>query len=268
MQDGSRLLPHSVHGLLSPSLLSPTGTISALTYFYSVHLLFSYYTSLLFFSAFLVLALLSTCSCFVLLLLLLWSYCCNQSLTLCIRDASLCPDICSFFTLHLIRTRLNLKKCELWNLWDFWWKNSQAHNMHLQIASCLMIFSLSSFLIWKPCKGVLCFITFSYACFFPLLPFLLATFAKSAHIDFFSSCPSLATTASQTEVKLLDFCALLFFTLSYTRLRFSPSAHFLFSPFLRRVLYRSLTAQLFVFALTADLWLFFPLWTHLYMRSF
>ncbi|KAI5096420.1 dachshund-like 2, partial [Silurus meridionalis] len=29
MQDGSRLLPHSVHGLLSPSLLSPTGLTAA-----------------------------------------------------------------------------------------------------------------------------------------------------------------------------------------------------------------------------------------------
>lgn len=46
MQDGSRLLPHSVHGLLSPSLLSPTGTITALcvySYFiYSFLFLFPY----------------------------------------------------------------------------------------------------------------------------------------------------------------------------------------------------------------------------------
>lgn len=39
MQDGSRLLPHSVHGLLSPSLLSPTGTSCSLLFFISLTVL-------------------------------------------------------------------------------------------------------------------------------------------------------------------------------------------------------------------------------------
>lgn len=267
LQDGSRLLPHSVHGLLSPSLLSPTGTtcslhllisLTCLTFLLSWHLSSSA-LNLLFFSSLSVLALVLFFSGF-----LAWSdstffffpshnphY--ARSLSFCLV---LFPPIftmllswyCLSFSMPLISlhsalpillvkqtgtgTHLNLQLYEI----------SEAYEEVKIAKPTIYIYRLHPvwyfpfcpfFLTEELARGVGC------ACFFfsllSTLAFSPPPFSRQHAqnqlilIFFFHPVLQLATTASQTEVKVLNFCGVLFLPLMYTFALFSPCPLLIFS---------------------------------------
>lgn len=111
-------------------------------------------------------------------------------------------------------------------------------------------------------------------CIFFLLSILAfppppAKICKISSYRFFSSCPSLATTAPQTEVKLLDFCGIQHFF-------FTSHVH-ICSPVSLSILYFLLSSSLsfqftFLFqdsflTYAPEPCLCFPMCTHLYTQS-